>query len=128
MIAAGEVTAALLSRALLSACRRSSGLIGLPRKSVAPFFMASTTFSGEEAPEMTITGEILSRYGGVLSEVSKPSLRGMIRSSSTAEMVPTLFSEVTQQLLAILSHFDRISLAAQRHFQIATHFQFIFSE
>ena len=44
-------------KAILSALRRSSGLMGLAMKSLAPFFMASTTLNGEDAPEIMMIGQ-----------------------------------------------------------------------
>src|SRR5215469_18279827 len=74
-----------VSNALVRESLRSSRETGLGKKSVAPHFIAETTFIVDDAPETIMIGT----FGAVLrrvSRVSMPSESGSMRSRRMAEI------------------------------------------
>jgi hypothetical protein len=122
--AGGSITGAFawplsapLPSAFSIASHRSSWLTGLGMKSVAPLFIASTTLSGEEAPDSMITGSSRSVFR-ISRSVSSPSLRGIMISSSTSRSAPVPL-QASQYFFSVLRRFDRVAVAPQSHLQIA---------
>ena len=113
-------------RAFSIALRRSSWLTGLGIKSVAPLFIASTTLSGEEAPESMMMGRSRSRTADIPQGLQAVFARHHDIEQHQRDPVPFAF-EAGQYLFPILRRLDGVSMTPQSHLEIAADFQFVFA-